>query len=162
MVRPAAIEPSAFEPLTEAVDKRSRGGSPWRWILLATVVVFIAIMGFLLSAKSVQITVQAQTSADIALSGGLYLPFGDRYLLHAGDYQLTATAMGYHPLYSTVTVTDEDSQIVELVLRPLPGRLGVNSQPFGAKVLIDGELIGETPFSAVPVEAGEHSLRIQG
>ena len=155
------IEPSAFEPLAVAVDKPRRGSSPWRWILLTTAVAFIAIMGFLLSAKSVQITVQAQTSADIALSGGLYLPFGDRYLLHSGDYQITATAMGYHPLHSVVTVTDEDNQIVELVLQPLPGRLGVNSQPFGAKVLIDGELIGETPLSAVPVEAGEHSLRIQ-
>ena len=155
------IEPSAFEPLAVAVDKPRRGSSPWRWILLTTAVAFIAIMGFLLSAKSVQITVQAQTSADIALSGGLYLPFGDRYLLHSGDYQITATAMGYHPLHSVVTVTDEDNQIVELVLQPLPGRLGVNSQPFGAKVLIDGELIGETPLSDVPVEAGEHSLRIQ-
>ncbi len=161
MVRPATIEPSAFEPLASAVDKPRRGSSPWRWILLTTAAVFIAIMGFLLSAKSVQITVQAQTGADIALSGGLYLPFGDRYLLHSGEYQVTATAMGYHPLHSTVTVTDEDNQIVEFVLQPLPGRLGVNSQPFGAKVLIDGELIGETPLSAVPVEAGEHSLRIQ-
>ncbi|MEE8339120.1 MAG: PEGA domain-containing protein, partial [Xanthomonadales bacterium] len=161
MVKPAAIEPSAFEPLAVAAHKPRRGASPWRWILLAATAVFIAIMGFLLSAKSVQITVQAQTSADIALSGGLYLPFGDRYLLHTGDYQVTATAVGYHPLYSTVTVTDEDTQIVQLVLRPLPGRLGVNSQPSGAKVLIDGELIGETPLSAVPVEAGEHSLRIQ-
>ena len=156
-----AIEPSDFEPLALAVEKPRRGSSPWRWILLTTAVVFIAIMGFLLSAKSVQITVQAQTSADIALSGGLYLPFGDRYLLHTGDYQVTATAMGYHPLHSTVTVTDEDNQVVQLVLQPLPGRLSVNSQPFGAKVLIDGELIGETPLSAVPVEAGEHSLRIQ-
>ncbi len=162
MVKPAAIEPSAFEPLALAVDKPRRGSSPWRWILLTTAVVFIAIMGFLLSAKSVQIIVQAQTSADIALSGGLYLPFGDRYLLHPGDYQMTATAMGYHPLHSTVTVTDADSQIVELVLQPLPGRLSVNSQPFGAKVLIDAELIGETPLSDVPVEAGEHSLQILG
>ena len=162
MVKPAAIEPSAFEPLALAVDKPRRGSSPWRWILLTTAVVFIAIMGFLLSAKSVQIIVRAQTSADIALSGGLYLPFGDRYLLHSGDYQVTATATGYHPLHSTVTVTDADSQIVELVLQPLPGRLSVNSQPNGAKVLIDDELIGETPLSDVPVEAGEHSLQIQG
>jgi len=159
--KPAAIEPSTFEPLASAVDRPRRSGSPWRWVLLATAVVFIAIMGFLLSARSVQITVQAQTSTDIELSGGLYLPFGDRYLLHSGDYQVTATAMGYHPLHSTFTVTDADNQMVELVLRPLPGRLGVNSQPPGAKVLIDGEFIGETPLSAVPVEAGEHSLQIQ-
>ncbi|MEE8338943.1 MAG: PEGA domain-containing protein, partial [Xanthomonadales bacterium] len=159
--KPAAIEPSTFEPLAAAVDRPRRSGSPWRWVLLATAVVFIAIMGFLLSARSVQITVQAQTSTDIALSGGLYLPFGDRYLMHSGDYQVTATAMGYHPLHSTITVTDDDNQMVELVLRPLPGRLGVNSQPVGAKVLIDGEFIGETPFRDVPVAAGEHSLQIK-
>ena len=161
MVRPVTIEPRTFEPLAASVARPRRGGGPWRWILLATAVVFISIMGFLLSARSVQITVQAQNSADIALSGGLYLPFGDRYLMHSGDYQVTVTAPGYHPLASTLTVTDEDNQIVEFVLRPLPGKLSVNSQPNGAKVLIDGELIGETPLSAVPVEAGEHSLRIQ-
>jgi len=160
MIRPVAIEPSAFEPLAEAVVKPRRAARPWHWILLVTAVIFVAIMGFLLSAKSVQITVHAETSTDIELSGGLYLPFGNRYLLHSGDYQLTATAMGYHPLSSTVTVTDEDTQIVELVLRPLPGRLSVNSQPNGAQVLIDGVLAGETPLSAVPVEAGEHKLRI--
>jgi len=159
--KPAAIEPSAFEPLGSAVDRPRRSGSPWRWVLLATAVVFIAIMAFLLSARSVQITVQAQTSTDIALSGGLYMPFGDRYLMRSGDYQVTATALGYSPLHTTFTVTDEDNQIVELLLRLLPGRLGVNSQPTGAKVLIDGEFIGETPFSDVPVEAGEHSLQIQ-
>jgi formylglycine-generating enzyme required for sulfatase activity len=154
------IEPSVFEPLTGAEDKARGGSNRWRWILLLTAIVFIAIMGFLLSARSVQVTVQAQTSADITISGGLYLPFGERYLLHSGDYQVTATSPGYYPMKSKLTVTDEDNQTIELVLRPLPGRLGVNSQPNGAKVLIDGEFIGETPFSDVPVEAGEHSLEI--
>jgi formylglycine-generating enzyme required for sulfatase activity len=159
--KPGAIEPSAFEPLAEAADRPGQGGNRWRWIMLATAVVFIAIMGFLLSAKSVQIAVQAETGAEIELSGGLFLPFGDRYLLHPGDYQATATAQGYHPLSSMFTVTDEDTQIVEFVLRPLPGKLGINSQPNGAKVFIDGEFVGETPFSAISVEAGEHQMQIQ-
>lgn len=154
------IQPSAFEPLAAGTPKRRRRGRPWRWFLLTAISAFVAIMVFLHSARSLQISVQAETSADITLSGGLYLPFGDRYLLPAGDYQLSVTAPGYHPLKSTLTVTDKDSQVIQLVLRPLPGRLDVTSQPSGAKVFLDGELIGETPFTAAAVQAGHYRLRI--
>lgn len=160
---PAAesIKPSVFEPLASGTQKRRRTVNPWRWFLLTVILIFVAIMSFLLSARSLQIDVQAESPVDIALSGGLFLPFGDRYLLHSGEYQVTVTAPGYHPLQSTITVTDEDSMVVQLLLRPLPGRLDVTSQPGGAKLFIDGELIGETPLEVEPIEPGQHLLRIQ-
>lgn len=158
---PTTIEPSTFEPLVTGADKQRRGFNPWRWLLLFTLLVFIVIMSFLLGAKSIHISVQAESPADIALSGGLYLPFGDRYLLHAGDYHLNVTAQGYHPLESDITVTDEGSQNIQLVLRPLPGRLSISTQPAGAKVLIDGEFIANTPLENAPVQAGQHHLMIQ-
>jgi formylglycine-generating enzyme required for sulfatase activity len=158
---PTIIEPSNFEPLAAGADKHRRGFNPWRWLLLITILVFIAIMSFLLSAKSVEISVQAESPADIALSGGLYLPFGDRFLLHAGEYHLNVTAAGYHPLESDITVTDAGSQSIELVLRPLPGRLSISSQPAGAEVLIDGKFVANTPLDNEPVQAGQHRLLIQ-
>lgn len=154
------IQPSAFEPLATSTPQRRRGVNPWRWLLVAVLLVFVAIMSFLLMARSVQISVQAQSTADIAISGGLYLPFGDRYLMPAGDYQVNVTAAGYHPLQSAIVVTDDDSQFVQLVLRPLPGRLDVSSQPDGARVFVDGELIGTTPLAGEPIAAGQHRLRL--
>ena len=43
---------------------------------------------------------------------------------------------------------------------PLPtGRVYVNSTPWG-QVYIDGELVGNTPRSDLPMAAGSHTLRI--
>ena len=80
----------------------------------------------------------AENPAEVSVSG-LALPFGERYLLRHGQYQVTAIAEGYHPMTTEVSVGDADSQSVELVLLPLPGLLSVNTQPSGARVSIDGE-----------------------
>jgi len=160
----STIKPSAFEPLNplEAEQRPpSGGGKTIRWAALLVAAVFIAIMAFLLTARSLQINVEAMSPADVELSGGLYLPFGDRYLLRPGEFQVVASAAGYHSHSSTITVTDKDSQIVALVLQPLPGRLSVKSQPAGAKVMIDSRLLAQTPFTDLPVEAGEHVLEVR-
>ncbi len=157
----SSIEPSTFEPLAEGTHKQRRGGSPWRWPLLAVILVFVAIMTFVLTARSIQISVEAESEVDIALSGGLYLPFGDRYLLRSGNYRVRVTAPGYHPLESPVNVTAESTQVIQLVLRPLPGQLDVSSQPGGASVFVDGELKGLTPLLDESLEAGQHHLLIE-
>jgi len=156
-----SIKPSAFEPISAQDSPAPGGGKPVRWVALAIASVFVAIMAFLFSAKSLQVNVDAIGESEVALSGGLILPFGDRYLLRPGEFQVEASAPGYHALHSTITVSDKDSQIVELLLQPLPGRLTVDSQPAGARVLIDGEFVADTPVKDLPVEAGEHSLEIQ-
>lgn len=156
-----SIKPSTFKPLASSTKQRRQPVRPWHWFLLTAILFFFAIMSFLLTARSLQINVLAEASAEITLSGGLYLPFGDRYLLHRGDYQVSISAPGYYPLDSTITVADEDSMIVELVLRPLPGRLDVVSTPAGAQVLIDGEPVGDTPLEQEPVQPGPRRLRIQ-
>lgn len=156
-----SIEPSAFEPLSASEGHTPVAGKPVRWVALAIATIFVAIMAFLFTAKSLQITVEAIGESEIELSGGLLLPFGDRYLLRPGEFQVRASATGYHTLHSTITVTDKDSQVVELILQPLPGRLTIDSQPPDARVLIDGEFVAQTPVAELPVEAGEHKLDIQ-
>ncbi|MEH6582719.1 MAG: PEGA domain-containing protein [Halioglobus sp.] len=157
----AFIAPSAFEPLSEKEPDPERSGRPLRWIPIVTGLVFVVIMGFLFTARSLEIKVIAESEADITLSGGLHLPFGGRYLLRGGDYQVAVVAAGYHPLNSEVTVTDADSQTLELTLLPLPGRITFNSQPAGASVFVDDELLGKTPLAEQAIEAGEHLLRIE-
>ena len=159
--QPLAIEPSAFAPLDTSATKPAPQGNPRRWLLIGCALVFVLVMGFLLSAHSLQVIVTAESPAQVSVSG-LALPFGERYLLRAGEYEVSASAEGYHPLATNVTVGQQDSQTVELVLLPLPGLLSVDSLPAGARVSIDGEVVGATPLRDLPVEAGEHSLRLEG
>ena len=98
-------------------------------------------MIFLLSARSLQVIVSSETPADVSISG-LALPFGDRYLLRPGDYTVSASAQGYHPLATTVTVDDQDSQVLKLELQLLPGLVSFDSLPEGASIQIDGETVG--------------------
>ncbi len=157
----AVIEPSAFKPLGDAPEKKPRRLDTLRWLLIATAVVFALVMAFLLSARSVEIRVIAEGETSLDIAGGIALPFGDRYLMRPGAYQLTATAPGYHPLSSELLVNRDDSQLAELLLRPLPGVLTITSDPPGAEIFIDGESTGTTPVDGLPVEAGEHQLRLE-
>ena len=123
---------------------------------------FVLLMLFLLSARSLMIEVAAQAPAKASVSvSGLALPFGKRYLLRPGDYEIHATAEGYHPLATTVTVDQRDSQSIELQLQALPGLLSVNSEPTGASVIIDGDTVGKTPLQDLPLTEGEHQLRLE-
>lgn len=154
------IQPSAFEPLDSAAPASRRRGSPLRWVLAGTALLFLLVMFFLLTSRSLQVIVEAETPAEVTLSG-LAIPFGERYLLRPGNYTVNATAEGYHPLSAPVTVTGADSQSTTLVLAPLPGLLSVDSSPAGATFLLDGENIGRTPLADVAVAAGDHSLRLE-
>ncbi|MFT5710309.1 MAG: sulfatase activating formylglycine-generating enzyme [Halioglobus sp.] len=154
------IQASTFEPLNSADAPPPATGKPIRWVALGIGIIFLAIMAFLLTAKSLQINIESLSPAEVELSGGLLLPFGDRYLLRPGEYMATAKASGYHDLHAQIIVTDKDSQIVQLMLQPLPGKLSISSAPAGARVLLDSEFLAETPFIDLPVEAGDHYLEI--
>ncbi len=158
--QPLAIEPSAFDPLDTSAAKPPQQGNPRRWLLFGCAGVFVLVMGFLLSAHSLLIVVTAENPAQVSVSG-LALPFGGRYLLRPGEYEVSASAQGYHPLLTTVTVDQQDSQTLELIMQPLPGLLSVDSLPAGARVSIDGETVGTTPLQDLPVAAGEHILLLQ-
>jgi formylglycine-generating enzyme required for sulfatase activity len=151
------IAPSAFQPLGSAATEAAKQTNPLRWAIAAVALVFLLIMAFLFTARSVQVNVVAESEAEIDI-GGLLLPFGKRFLMRPGDYSIDVTAPGYYPLDSLLVVTDADSQVVELILQPLPGKLTVTSTPAGARVLIDNEQIGETPLAGYEVAAGEYTL----
>lgn len=156
----AVIEPSAFTPLNSEEQKPPQPANSRRWLLGACALVFAVLMIFLLSARSLQIVVIAATPAEVSVSG-LALPFGKRYLLRPGSYTIRASAEGYQPSETSVTVTDKDSQTVEVALKILPGLISIDTQPPGASVRIDGETAGHTPLLDLPVDAGEHSVLVE-
>ena len=154
------IEPSAFQPLDMAAPQASRQRHPLRWVVGACALLFLLIMAFLLTSRSLQIKVVAESPASVDIDG-MALPFGERYLLRPGDYTISATAEGYHPFTTAVTVTDSDSQTAELVLQPLPGLVTIQSQPAGARVIVDDEHLGTTPLADLALEAGERRIVIE-
>lgn len=157
--QPLAIEPSAFQPLEAAPEQPPRQRNPMRWLLVGCALLFGLVMLFLLSARSLQVVVTASSPAQVSI-GGLALPFGERYLLRPGTYDIQVKAEGYHPLQTEVVVGDGDGQAIELVMQPLPGLLSLDSRPAGARIVIDGEQVATTPVQDLPVEAGEHSLAL--
>ena len=158
--KPVTISPSGFTPLDQAAPNAPVSRKTGRMVLFFCLGVFVLVMLFLLSARSLMIEVKAQTPAQISVSG-LALPFGKRYLLRPGDYDIHVTAEGYYPLATTVTVDHSDSQSIELPLQALPGLLSVDSEPAGASVIVDGEVVGKTPLSDLPLTEGEHQLRLE-
>ncbi len=108
-IRPTAIEPSAFQPLSEAGPPPKKQHNPLRWVLAGSALLFALVMAFLLTSRSVQLEVVAASEPDIDM-GGLAIPFGQRYLMRPGSYELAIDAEGYHPYREPLTVTDEDAQ----------------------------------------------------
>jgi len=158
--QPLVIEPSAFQPLDPGSAAAQRHGHPGRWLLLATALLFLVIMGFLFTARSLEVVVTAENPAEVSVSG-LALPLGDRYLLRPGTYEVSAAAEGYHPMTRRVEVDQADSQRVAMVLEPLPGVITLESTPPGASVAVDGQVLGQTPLVEIPLAAGEHRLRVE-
>lgn len=154
------ITPAAFDPLAaDAAEERGRRLPRHSWVY-AMVGIFAVTMVFLLTARSVDIIVVAESDADVSLTG-LAIPFGDRYLMRSGSYQLSVEAPGYHPYADEITIGPDSSQQVQVILQPLPGLLSVDSEPEGAQLLVDGEPRGRTPVEKLSLEPGEHRLQLQ-
>lgn len=155
-----AIEPAAFEPLAPNTAKAPTKRLPRHSWLYALIAVFALAMLFLLTARSLEISVVSESEAQTSLSG-LALPFGDRFLVRPGIYSLQADAPGYYPYSDEITVGSDSSQQIEVTLQPLPGLLSVSSNPSGATVLINGETVGTTPLEGLSIDAGSYQLSLQ-
>ena len=79
--------------------------------------------------------------------------------LLVGDYNLTLSLPGYTTIKKTITITDgQTAQINETLVN---GRaVTINSEPTGATLSIDGNTVGQTPYSG-SLTFGNHTLQIQ-
>ena len=131
--------------------------SPAQIALVAAAVVVAALLFFLFTARSLTLNIAAESETNISL-GGFYWSFGDRLLIRAGDYDLTIAAEGYHPYQQTITVTDADTQQLDIRLAPLPGRVEITTVPAGAALTLDDLPLGAAPTEALSLEAGSYVL----
>ena len=152
----ATIKPAAFRPTPP--DRGWRTVRLTRWQMIGTVAAVGAawFLWFMFTAKSVRFDMMP-TTAQVLVDGGFHLRLGEVSLLREGRYQLRAEAQGYYPLEVDVDVGSRRNQEFTYEMTPLPGRIAFASTPPGARVLVDGEDIGETPIET-KVAAGPRAV----
>ncbi len=168
-VQPQEIKPIPFRP----AHQRPRPYSPVRWLVwfpLGLMFILLAVSAwFVFTASQVVIRIVPEPER-ISMGGSIITPrFGAYYLLRPGKYTLRAIKRGYYPVEQSISVADEKSQTVRLVMEKLPGRLTVEvygeDQPAsliqGARIYIDSEEIGVTPLKEVEVKPGRRRLDIR-
>ncbi|MBR4242514.1 MAG: PEGA domain-containing protein [Bacteroidaceae bacterium] len=81
--------------------------------------------------------------------------------LQAGDYSVECRQESHIPTKKVVTVAANHFRTIPLDHpRPIYGILSVNSKPFGAIVMIDGKMVGETPLSIDTVLIGRREVSV--
>ena len=78
--------------------------------------------------------------------------------MRPGDYTLSITAEGYHPYEQTVTVSDADTQQLDIRLAPLPGTVTLTTQPAGGEIILDELSLGSAPLVDLSLEAGIYTV----
>jgi len=154
-----SLSPAAFEPRTEITVVTRRRIKPATALLLVAGLLVAYTLFFLLTARSVSITVESETAPSIDISG-LHLPFGERFLMRPGTYELIVTAEGYQTFSGPLLVDRAEVQTLALSLTPLPGTLVIDSAPVSATVSLNGSVIGTTPLTIDAVDAGEATLSL--
>lgn len=157
------IEPAGFQA---PVGNRKHKGSPglphwslWTWALALALVVLVFSLWFVLTARA--ITLEFTPAAEqLEISGGPSFKLGERYLMRPGKYRITARAEGYQVLTQSFEVTADGEREFQFRFEKLPGRLTLTSIPEGARLEVDGELVGETPVEELSLTPGRHQLRL--
>jgi formylglycine-generating enzyme required for sulfatase activity len=168
---PVEITPVSFRP-----DTHQRGLKPsktLKWLLsaaFAAILVFLCISAwFVFTARKVQIHIIPQPDK-IKIRGGVAAPqIGTYYLLRPGDYILEAARQCYHPLNEQFTVGTGKSRELNFSMTKLPGKLSLRAHRSGiasagiegARVLIDGTEVGNTPVADLDVKAGRRAIEVR-
>lgn len=160
----AQITPAAFTPITEETAQKGFSINPLKIIVGFALFISLIILWFLLSAKSVVVTVEPDHSK-VNISGGGTFELADHYLMRPGDYVLEAQAEGYQDLEQPFTVTDDELQLLALEMEKKPGHLEVTTNPKNVEIVLDGEvvsgeLVGTSPMTISPLTPGTHQLEI--
>lgn len=148
-----------FTPLQSKAQKPSTRPSGALLFTTAFTLVALLILIFLFAARALILRLDPAT-AEVDISG-LSFHIGDNYLLLRGEHQLSATAPGYFPLSTTIQVSDQATQQIDINLQPLPGNLLVNANLSDIEVFIDDQLAGTVPGTLEKISRGAHKLEFR-
>ena len=118
------ILPIEFQPTPLPDPRAGRPRLGVRNVALGSAGLFaVLLVGFTLSAVSVEIEVNPAVEA-VSLPGPWFeIPFGDHVLVRPGQHRVTAELEGYYPLDESIDVGSEPSQTFAFGLVKLPGLL---------------------------------------
>ena len=169
--QPLKIEPIAFRP--DRPRRRTDSLIRYRrFIGLAIGLSFLLLAiaaWFVFTARQIMIQIEPEPD-QISISGSLIAPrFGGHYLLRPGSYTLHATKECYFAFEQPFEVGEDKSQAVRFEMERLPGRISLAAHHSGdptrfingARVIIDGLEVGNTPISNLEVKAGPRVLEVQ-
>ena len=151
-----ALAATTFEPLSQATSEKRQVSAAQIAAGIAGVFI-VALLFFLFTARSLTLNIVAEADPDFSLSG-LNWSFGERILVRPGQYVLKVAAEGYHPYEQHITVSDADTQQLEIQLAPLPGTVTLTTQPAGAVITVDEALLGPSPLTDRVLEAGRYAV----
>lgn len=87
-------------------------------------------------------------------------PMSD-FELEPGDYELVVSADRYQPSLQQISVPGRSAKSeFGATLTPAWGEVSFATEPAGAEVLIDGQLLGSTPYSAEILQ-GQHEVTLK-
>ena len=79
-----------------------------------------------------------------------------------GQYGLVLEHAGFETWSQTITINDDSSNLVDIKLTAVPGRMRISSTPAGADIWIDGEQMeGGTPIELKKMKPGSYDVLLQ-
>lgn len=96
--------------------------------------------------------------AEVLLNGTQYGFTPYEGLLLEGDYELVLKKDMYHDKVEQIKVEPDTTMSYTFRLKPRFGKLSLTSEPPGAEIFLDDNLVGKTPVSIDKVPSGEHDV----
>ena len=157
------IEPTAFSRAEADSKQPLIRVNPVTALIAVLFAILLLAAYFMFSAKAVRFNFTPEVSA-LNISGSIpTYQLGERYLMLAGDYHISATLEGYETLSTDISVGDDAEQDFMFEMVKLPGIVEVqaiynDTSVEGATVFIDQQERGKTPLTLDPVAAGIRDL----
>jgi formylglycine-generating enzyme required for sulfatase activity len=131
---------------------------PARWAGVAAV---LLVLGYLLTATSVEVATSPETDADVNFVGTLLdVGIAGRHMVPPGNYELVVEADGYAEARQPVVVGRDSGQRVVVALVRLPGLVAFDTGGVAATLAVDGTAIGPLP-GEYELKAGTRELLIE-
>jgi formylglycine-generating enzyme required for sulfatase activity len=170
--KPAAEAPDIIQATPFSRTANSDGPRGWgrvrqllRPVPLMMSLLFIGLalaVLFIFSARAVRFEVQPAAASITITSGWFTYQLGERYLMLPGSYGLAASAEGYEPLATSVTVGPAADQNFTFVLPKLPGKLMLSTTPdTRTEVYVNQQAMGFTPVLLQDLAAGQHDISLR-
>lgn len=84
----------------------------------------------------------------------------DVYDIEVGKHEILITKEGYKSIIKEVEIKEEIIEISEILIKGV-SKAYINSNPRGAKVIIDGKEIGVTPLEIKEISLGRHFITLK-